>query len=64
MASCQDILAVPAKKKARPGVNHLAVEQTRRLLAQPDRSTGGAAATRPCWPPSTTPPPGFRNSPT
>jgi integrase/recombinase XerD len=39
MASCQDILAVPAKKKARPGVNHLAVEQTRRLLAQPDRST-------------------------
>ena len=39
MASCQDILAVPAKKKARPGVNHLTVEQTRRLLAQPDRST-------------------------
>ena len=36
---CQDILAVPAKKKARPGVNHLTVEQTRRLLAQPDRST-------------------------
>ena len=31
--------AVPAKKKARPGVNHLTVEQTRRLLAQPDRST-------------------------
>ena len=39
MAGCQDILAVPAKKKARPGVNHLTVEQTRRLLAQPDRST-------------------------
>jgi integrase/recombinase XerD len=39
MASCQDILAVPAKKKARPGVNHLTVEQTRHLLAQPDRST-------------------------
>ena len=39
MAACQDILAVPAKKKARPGVNHLTVEQTRRLLAQPDRST-------------------------
>jgi integrase/recombinase XerD len=39
MAACQDILAVPAKKKARPGVNHLTAEQTRRLLAQPDRST-------------------------
>ena len=39
MASCQDILAIPAKKHARPGVNHLTVEQTRRLLAQPDRST-------------------------
>jgi site-specific recombinase XerD len=39
MAACQDILAVPAKKKARPGMNHLTVEQTRRLLAQPDRST-------------------------
>jgi site-specific recombinase XerD len=39
MAACQDILAVPAKKRARPAVNHLTVEQTRRLLAQPDRST-------------------------
>jgi site-specific recombinase XerD len=39
MASCQDILAVPAPKQARPGVNHLTAEQTRRLLAQPDRST-------------------------
>jgi site-specific recombinase XerD len=39
MAGCQDILAVPAKKTAQPGVNHLTVEQARRLLAQPDRST-------------------------
>ena len=39
MAGCQDILAVPAKKKAQPGVNHLTAGQTRRLLAQPDRST-------------------------
>jgi integrase/recombinase XerD len=39
MASCQDILAIPAKKKTQPGVNHLTVEQTRRLLAAPDRST-------------------------
>ena len=39
MAGCQDILAVPAKRKAQPSVNHLTVEQTRRLLAQPDRST-------------------------
>ena len=39
MASCQDILAIPAKKQTQPAVNHLTVEQTRRLLAQPDRST-------------------------
>ena len=39
MASCQDILAIPAKKQAQPGVNHLTAEQTRRLLTQPDRST-------------------------
>src|SRR5260370_15472173 len=39
MAGCQDILAVPAKKTAQPGVNHLTVEQARRLLAAPDRPT-------------------------
>jgi integrase/recombinase XerD len=39
MASCQDILAIPAKKQAQPGVNHLTAGQTRLLLAQPDRST-------------------------
>jgi integrase/recombinase XerD len=39
MASCQDILAIPAKKQAQPGVNHLTAGQTRRLLTQPDRST-------------------------
>ena len=39
MAGCQDILAVPAKKKSRPGVNHLTAGQARRLLAAPDRST-------------------------
>jgi site-specific recombinase XerD len=39
MAACQDILGIPAKKKAQPGVNHLTVEQARRLLAAPDRST-------------------------
>jgi integrase/recombinase XerD len=39
MACCQDILAIPAKKQPRPAVNHLTVEQTRLLLAQPDRST-------------------------
>ena len=39
MACYQDILAIPAKKQARPTVNHLTVEQTRLLLAQPDRST-------------------------
>ena len=39
MACCQDILAIPAKRAPRPTVHHLTVEQTRRLLAQPDRST-------------------------
>jgi integrase/recombinase XerD len=39
MASYQDILAIPAKKQAQPGVNHLTAGQTRLLLAQPDRST-------------------------
>jgi integrase/recombinase XerD len=39
MACCQDILAIPAKKHSKPIVSHLSGEQTRRLLAQPDRST-------------------------
>ena len=39
MACCQEILAIPASKHDRPGVAHLSVEQTRRLLALPDRST-------------------------
>jgi len=39
MACCQNILAIPSKRQAQLGVNHLNVEQTRRLLAQPDRST-------------------------
>lgn len=39
MACCQDILAIPATKHDRPGVAHLRVEQTRELLAAPDRST-------------------------
>src|SRR6478752_2861708 len=39
MASYQDILAIPAKKQVHPDVHYLTVEQTRRLLAQPDRST-------------------------
>jgi integrase/recombinase XerD len=39
MACCQDILAIPAKKHDRPAVAHLSVEQTRELLALPDRST-------------------------
>jgi integrase/recombinase XerD len=39
MAGYQDIVAIPAKKQIHPDVHHLTVEQTRRLLAQPDRST-------------------------
>ena len=39
MAGYQDILAIPASRQDRPAVAHLSVEQTRRLLAAPDRST-------------------------
>jgi integrase/recombinase XerD len=39
MACYQDILAIPAKKHDRPAMAHLTVEQTRQLLALPDRST-------------------------
>lgn len=39
LARCQDILAIPAKKHTQPAVHHLNVEQTRRLLATPDRAT-------------------------
>jgi len=39
MACCQNILAIPASKHDQPAVAHLSVEQTRRLLALPDRST-------------------------
>lgn len=39
MACCQDILAIPAKKEDRPAVAHLTVQQTRDLLALPDRHT-------------------------
>jgi site-specific recombinase XerD len=39
MACWQDILAIPSKKQDQPAVSHLTTEQTRRLLAAPDRST-------------------------
>jgi site-specific recombinase XerD len=39
MACWQDILAIPVKKQDQPAVIHLTTEQTRRLLAAPDRST-------------------------
>jgi site-specific recombinase XerD len=39
LACCQDILAIPTKKQAQPTVHHLTVEQTRRLLAEPNRAT-------------------------
>jgi site-specific recombinase XerD len=39
MACWQDLLAIPVKKQDRPAVSHLTTEQTRRLLAAPDRST-------------------------
>jgi integrase/recombinase XerD len=39
MACCQDILALPSSKHDQPAIVHLTVEQTRLLLALPDRST-------------------------
>jgi site-specific recombinase XerD len=39
MACCQNILAIPASKHDQPAIAHLSVEQTRRLLALPDRRT-------------------------
>ncbi|GAA4038246.1 hypothetical protein GCM10023063_24230 [Arthrobacter methylotrophus] len=39
MACYQNILAIPASRQDRPGVAHLTVDQTRQLLAAPDRST-------------------------
>ena len=39
MACCQDILAIPASKHDRPAMAHLTVEQTRLLLALPNRCT-------------------------
>jgi integrase/recombinase XerD len=39
MACCQDILQIPSSKHDQPTIAHLTVEQTRLLLALPDRST-------------------------
>ena len=39
MACCQDILQVPSSKHDQPAIAHLTVEQTRQLLALPDRCT-------------------------
>src|SRR5258706_14489972 len=39
MPGAENFLPSPAKRQPQPAVNHLTVEQTRRLLAQPDRST-------------------------
>jgi integrase/recombinase XerD len=39
MACCQDILQIPSSKHDQPAIAHLTVEQTRLLLALPDRCT-------------------------
>ena len=39
MACCQDILQIPSSKHDQPTIAHLTVEQTRLLLALPNRST-------------------------
>ena len=64
MACCQDILQIPSSKHDQPAIAHLTVEQTRQLLALPDRPPAKAGVTRPCSPPSTTPPPASKRSPT
>ena len=64
MAGCQDILAVPAKR--RPSRASITSPSSRLAVCSPSPTgpPGEAAVTRPCWPPSTTPPPGSKNSPT
>ena len=37
MACCQDIIQIPSSKHDQPAIAHLTVEQTRQLLALPDR---------------------------
>jgi integrase/recombinase XerD len=39
MACCQDILQIPATKHDQPAIAHLSVQQTRQLLALPNRLT-------------------------
>lgn len=39
LARCQSILAIPVKRHEQTSVHHLSVEQTRGLLAAPDRNT-------------------------
>jgi len=39
MACCQDILQIPSSKHDQPTIAHLTVEQTRQLLALPDRTS-------------------------
>ncbi len=39
MACCQDVLQIPSSKHDQPAIAHLTVEQTRLLLALPDRRT-------------------------
>jgi site-specific recombinase XerD len=39
MACCQNIMQIPSSKHDQPAIAHLTVEQTRHLLALPDRST-------------------------
>ena len=65
MAACQDILADPRQEKGPAGREspHSRADPPS-ARRSPTGPPGAAAVTRPCWPPSTTPPPGFRSSPT
>ena len=64
MASCQEILAIPAEK-ARPAGREPPHRRADPPSARPARPVHPApdGVTRPCWPPFTTPPPGFPSSP-
>ena len=64
MACCQDILAIPSIKHDQPAIAHLTVEQTGSCSPCPTVTPAKAGVTRPCWPPSTTPPPASKRPPT
>jgi site-specific recombinase XerC len=64
MACCQDILAIPPRSTPNRPSTTSASSRPASCLLSPTGPPGKAVATRPCWPPSTTPQPESRNWPT